>query len=359
MVLMLSRIAAGLRKLPIDAGAARARDDRKDAVEHLTPGKILVEPEIDQIAKHAAALRDAEAERAADARAPFRRQRIVCRGMPQERNDVADRGKADTHHDRVAGTVNELVDRAAVEARCGRPRDLDMPVIDQAPGETGRRDARVGLALPHRQRRAVRVGNRIDEGADEALLRQLLDVVVAEQPGVLGDELLPHGPGDAGDHRQTRRQAVVAGRYVALPAAPHHRESVSHQKAVAGMLGVPAVRRPVEPRHDRLVAAIGHVVDETAVAASEIERLQDPEVAAILDIAPRVARGPIEVDDPGIQGICRIEFAEYRAVQALIGTDGAEFRAAEHGTFPLGHLDLKHAAAAHAVLRTEAAIASA
>ena len=279
--------------------------------------------------------------------------------VAQERNDVADRGKADAHHDRIAGAVDELVDRAAVEARRGRPRDLDMPVVDQAPGKTGRRDARVGLALPHRQRRPVRVGNRIDERADEALLRQLLDVGVAEQPGVLGDELLPHHAGDAGDDRKARRQAIVAGRHVALPAAPHHREAAPHQKAVAGMLRVPAVRRTVEPRHDRLVAAIGHVVDEAPVAAIEIERLQDPKVAAILDIALRVARGPIEVDDPGIQRMCRIEFAEYRAVQALIGADGAEFRAAEHGTFPLGHLDPPHAAAAHAVLRAEAAIAAA
>ena len=54
--------------------------------------------------------------------------------------------------------------------------------------------------------------------------------------------------------------------------------------------------------------------------------------------------------------MCRIEFAEYRAVQPLIGPDGAEFRAAEHGRFPLGHLDPLHAANAHGVLRTEPAI---
>jgi len=125
------------------------------------------------------------------------------------------------------------------------------------------------------------------------------------------------------------------------------------------MLGVPAVRRAVEPRHDRLVAAIGHVVDEAPVAAIEIERLQDSEVAAILIISLYVARGPVEVDDPRIQRMCRIELSDYRAMQALIGADGTEFRAAEHGTFPLGHLDLKHAAAAHAVLRIEAAIAAA
>ena len=71
------------------------------------------------------------------------------------------------------------------------------------------------------------------------------------------------------------------------------------------MRRVTTIRRPVGPRHDdRLVAAIEHVVDKAAVAIVEIERLQDPEVAAILDIAPRIARGPVEVDDPGIQGVC-------------------------------------------------------
>ena len=95
------------------------------------------------------------------------------------------------------------------------------------------------------------------------------------------------------------------------------------------MLGVPAVRRSIEPRHDRLVAAIGYVVDETAVSAIEIKRFQDPEVALVFDIAVRVAFGPIEIDDSGIQGMRRIEFAEQRAVQALIGPDGGELRAAD------------------------------
>ena len=56
VILMLPRIAAGLCKLPVDTGAARPGDDGKDAVEHLASSKILVEPEMHQIAKHAAAL---------------------------------------------------------------------------------------------------------------------------------------------------------------------------------------------------------------------------------------------------------------------------------------------------------------
>jgi hypothetical protein len=50
-----------------------------------------------------------------------------------------------------------------------------------------------------------------------------------------------------------------------------------------------------------------------------------------LYVAFSVARGLIEVDDPGIQGMRRIEFAEYRAVQPLIWADSSEFRAAENG----------------------------
>jgi len=104
---------------------------------------------------------------------------------------------------------------------------------------------------------------------------------------------------------------------------------------------------------------LGYVVYEAPIAAIEIERLQDPEVALILDVSVRVARGPIEVDDPDIQGMCRIEFAEYRAVQPVIRSEGTKFRAAKYGPFALAHLDPLHAANAHVVLPTEPASAEA
>src|SRR5947207_9720080 len=270
----------------------------------------------------------------ADARPLLRRQRIVLCRVPQERDDVTDRGKADAHHDRIACAVDELEDRAVVEARRGRPRDLDMAVVEQTPREAGRRDARIGLAFSHRQGRTGRVGNRIDQRADEALLGPLVDVAVAEQPGGLGDELLAHHAGNAGDGRKMRRQAIGARRHVTLPAVPHQREAEAHQEAVTGVLGVPAVRCTVEPRHDRLVAAIGHVVYEATIAAIEIERLQDAEVALIFDVTARVARGPIEVDDTGIQAMCRIEFAEHRAVQPLIGPTAPNSAPPNTGVFP-------------------------
>jgi len=39
--------------------------------------------------------------------------------VPQERDDVTDRGKADAHHHRIACAVDELEDRAVVEAGRG------------------------------------------------------------------------------------------------------------------------------------------------------------------------------------------------------------------------------------------------
>jgi len=60
--------------------------------------------------------------------------------VPQEGNDIADRSEADPHHNRIARAVDELEDRAAVEAGCGRPCDLDVEVIDQTPREARRRN---------------------------------------------------------------------------------------------------------------------------------------------------------------------------------------------------------------------------
>ena len=130
MVLMLTRIAAGLRELPVDAGPPRSGDDRQNAIEHLASRKVLVEAIVHQIAQHPATLRYAEARARGGCRD---RQRIAVRRMAQECHDVADRGEADAHHDRIARAVDELEDRAAIEAWRGRTRDLDMAVVDQPP----------------------------------------------------------------------------------------------------------------------------------------------------------------------------------------------------------------------------------
>ena len=341
VVLMLARIAAGLRELPVDAGPSRSGDDRQNAIEHPASRKVLVEAIVHQITQHPATLRYAEAERVADARS----QRIAFRRMAQERHDVADRREADAHHDRIARAVDELEDRAAIEAWRGRPGDLDMAVIDQPPRQPGRRNTRIGLTLAHRQRRTRRIGDRIHQRADETVFRHLLDIGIAEQPGCLGDELLTDHAGDAIDDREACGQTIVAGRHVALPPAPHQREAAAHQEAVAGVARMAALRRAVQSRHDRLVAAVGHVVDQPAIAARNVNRLQNAELGLILDVAACIARRLVQIDDAGVQRMCWIELAERRAMQPFIGTDRTEFLTAKYRRFPFVDLDPPHAAA--------------
>ena len=120
------------------------------------------------------------------------------------------------------------------------------------------------------------------------------------------------------------------------------------------MLGVPAVRRTVEPRHDRLVAAIGYIVHQATIATVEIERFQNAEVAVILDVTARIAGSLVKVDDTGIQAMSRIEFAEHCAMQALIVSHTSEFHTPEHRAFPFGDLNSPHATPRiHDALRRE------
>ena len=206
MVLMLARVAAGLRELPVDAGAARAGDDRQDAIEDLPSREVLIEA----VVAPDRAARGRSARCRSPARAGCRIAADVA-VMAQERHDIADRREADAHHDRIARAVDELEDRAAIEAGRGRPRDLDMGSSISRHASPGGVDARIGLALAHRQRSTRRIGDRIDQRADEPILRDLLDVAVAEQSGRFGDELLAHHAGDAFDDGEARDQAIVAG----------------------------------------------------------------------------------------------------------------------------------------------------
>ena len=195
------------------------------------------------------------------------------------------------------------------------------------------------------------IGDRIDQRADEAIFGHLLDVAVAEQAGCLRDELLANHAGDAFDDREPCGQTIIAGGHVSLPPAPHQREAAVHQEAVAGTLRMSAFRRAVQSRHDRLVAAVGHVIHQPAIAAREIERLQNAELALVLDIAARIARRLVEIDDAGVLRMRRIKLAECCAVQPLIGPDRTELSTVEHRRFAFGDLDPLHTAAiTHVVL---------
>src|ERR1700736_6766872 len=104
--------------------------------------------------------------------------RFVVRRMAQECYDIADRGESDPHDHRVARTIDEFVDCAAIESSCCRPGDLDMSVIDEPPGQSSRRSARIGFALAYGKRclRGMQISDRIYQCPYEAVLGYLLDV---------------------------------------------------------------------------------------------------------------------------------------------------------------------------------------
>ena len=162
---VLLHVAAGLREAIVGEHLLAGGDVRHQPVEHHAAGFVLVEAEIEEVVQEASALRDAERDGVVDA-AGDRIGRAGCVGgfAPQERHDVARRGEAHAHHLGVFRGVDEFVDRAGVEA--GGPLDRDLVRRLEGEAQVGRRDARIGLALAHRQRRLgrIEIGRRIGEG---------------------------------------------------------------------------------------------------------------------------------------------------------------------------------------------------
>jgi hypothetical protein len=67
-----------------------------------------------------------------------------------------------------------------------------------------------------------------------------------------------------------------------------------------------------------LVAAIRYIVHQATIATVEVERLQNAEVALILEVTARIECSLVEVDDTGIQAMCRIEWELVIAVGMVL-----------------------------------------
>jgi len=79
---------------------------------------------------------------------------------------------------------------------------------------------------------------------------------------------------------ETRDQTIVARRHVALHAL-HTRVNPLRIRKPLPAVSDGHLGRAIQPRHDRLIAAIGHVVNQHAVAARKINRLQNAEFALV------------------------------------------------------------------------------
>ena len=119
---------------------------------------------------------------------------------------------------------------------------------------------------------------------------------------VVGNEIAAHQTGDllavfGGDGHLHPHLAIG---HVPLPAQPEQGIALRHQRAVADLFrrrGIAAVLGFLEIGHRGLAAAIAHLVEQPAIALGRIDGLEHEEIGAELDLAPRILRRQIEIDD--------------------------------------------------------------
>jgi hypothetical protein len=90
--------------------------------------------------------------------------------------------------------------------------------------------------------------------------------------------------------------------------------------------------RAVDPVSERvLVAPVVDVIEDPGVAPGQVDRLEDRQVDAVLDVAVGVAWRPVEIHDQGVSGIVRIDLAFDVAGQVLVLSDAPEGQSLERG----------------------------
>ena len=102
----------------------------------------------------------------------------------------------------------------------------------------------------------------------------------------------------------------------------------------------PPATPSVERARRKLVAAIVDLEEQDSIPARHVGRLQEFDIGHIFDHAARIAGREIDVLNPGVGGIGRIELPRDSAGQTLISASVAERLAAEGG-LGFGDLDMR------------------
>ena len=315
-MLVVGRAERGHSEAAVRQHAARPADVRQGPVEHDPPALVGVEPVVDQVVDEASGLRDAE-----DGGPPDHPGQRVGRALfvrllvAEERGAVAHGGQAQARHARVPGHVHQVVQPPRPQPapdpqapRVGHPFGAFKP--GEGPLVRRNLDGRLRALGAHGELGQLRVeahrrvgggkgpGRPIQGRAGHALGAADLHVDLA------GDRLaaLPC-------HGKTGQQPVVARGDLAAPAAPEDRVAVAHEKPVAGVGRGRGVIAPclVERPEGQLVAPVVHVVEQSPVAPPGIDRRKQKEIAPELDLAAVVARGQLEVIDPRVGRVVRID----------------------------------------------------
>src|SRR5215471_16962368 len=106
-------------------------------------------------------------------------------------------------------------------------------------------------------------------------------------------------------------------RHIVLPAAPDHRVALAHQKAIARLQ---TADRTVKIREYRGIAPIDDVQEQPLVPTLECYRLEDADICRVMHQAMGIPWGTLQISDPGVAGMMRVDRAVHSAVQLLIGS---------------------------------------
>src|SRR5262249_45513023 len=148
---------------------------------------------------------------------------------------------------------------------------------------------------------------------------------------LLADTLHDRPSADSSD-RHADAHAVVGGRHVRSPARPDDRVPALERKRDRAGIGrglriiggVLLNARIVQAAEHRLVAAVGHLVEQLARSLRRIGRAQDEHLRLVFDHAARIYRCGDEIDDDLVAGIVRIKLALGDALDPYIGPGRAE-----------------------------------
>src|SRR4051812_33467949 len=105
---------------------------RKHAVEHFSPGFVLVEALVHEVTQVAAALRNSGGNHFFDTLGRGPLEGVVAHLVPEEAYEVARRGKADAEYFGILGGVGEFVERAGLRLGADR-QQRDLARIDERP----------------------------------------------------------------------------------------------------------------------------------------------------------------------------------------------------------------------------------
>ena len=265
--------------------------------------------------EEAPALRDAPADGEPDAARRVRVARVVL----DEAHEIARPRQPEADDARVGGAVDDVVDAAGLEAAVER----DGAAVDEAPARSRDHLALRRRLVAHRHHviRAVRIEHRIRlviaigdrRGRRPFVQNEIAADEAGDPPAVLGRDghLHPHHARPLGN--------------VPLPSHPEQREALTHEPAVAEV----GVGRRIE-RRGGFAAAVADFVEQAAIAARGIDRLQHVEIGARFHLAARVARRERQVDDHRVAREIRIDAEVDFADELLVRSRGAELAAVQH-----------------------------